>query len=73
MKTSRSIVQICLYDEHGASTDMLEPLIELLLMSRESSLSNAVCTFEDFKKLFDINSAIIKQFLQNSFIETEMT
>lgn len=73
MNTSRTIVQTCLYDEHGASVDMLEPLIELLLLSRESSLSNAVCIFEDFKRLFDINSAIIKQFLQSSFIETEMT
>jgi hypothetical protein len=73
MNTSRTIVQTCLYGEHGSSVDMLEPLIELLLLSRESSLSNVVCTFEDFRKLFDISSAIINQFLQNSFIETEMT
>jgi hypothetical protein len=71
--TSQTLVQTCLYKENGATVNLLEPLIELLLLSRESSLSNVVCTFEDFTKLFDISSAIINEFLHISFIETEMT
>lgn len=42
---------------------MLEPLVDLLLMSRESSLSNVITTFDDFKRLFDISSAVINNFL----------
>jgi hypothetical protein len=47
--TSRNSVQTCLYEDDDAANNITEPLIELLLMSRESSLSNLLCTFEDFK------------------------
>ena len=30
-------------------------------------------TFDDFTKLFDISSAVVDEFLQNSLITTEMT
>jgi hypothetical protein len=52
---------------------MLNTLIELLLLSRESSLSNIVSSFEDFKQLHDIHSASINKFFQNSFKHTEMS
>lgn len=42
-------------------------------MSRESSLSNIVTTFKEFRTLFDISSSVIDDFLRNSFLETEMT
>lgn len=52
---------------------MLNTLIELLLLSRESSLSNIVSCFKDFKDLLNIQSATINKFFQNSFKHTEMS
>ncbi len=52
---------------------MLESLIELLLLSRESSLGNVVTEFKDFEKLENISSATIDKFFQNSFMRTEMS
>jgi hypothetical protein len=62
-----------LYDEEGADAAVLEPLVELLLMSRESSLSNVVLTFDDFKHLFDISSPTVELFLDQSFLKTHMS
>lgn len=42
---------------------MLEMLVELLLLSQESSLTDVISGFEDFKKLFKIQSATIDTFL----------
>ena len=41
----------------------LEPLVGLLMLARESRLSNLISTFDDFRKLFDISSLQINNFL----------
>ena len=65
---TKNIVQSCfqyrspdgLIDVNSA---MLEMLVELLLLSQESSLSDVISGFDDFKKLFKIQSATIDTFL----------
>lgn len=43
------------------------------MLSREACLTNVISSFDDFKRLFEISSVTINQFLQKSFILTEMS
>ena len=72
-KINKKLAQVCLNNKDGEMSPSLEPLVGLLMLARESRLSNLMSTFDDFKKLFDISSLQINNFLQQSFIETEMT
>ena len=43
------------------------------MLSSEKNLTNVITDFNDFKTLFLISSSIIDEFLQHSFITTQMT
>jgi 23S rRNA maturation mini-RNase III len=68
IKTTKKLAQVCLNNKQGEMSPSLEPLVGLLMLARESRLSNIISTFDDFKKLFDISSLQINNFLQQSFI-----
>ena len=72
-KKTNTIIQSCIKSKTNANTKLLEPLLELLLLSSECSLTNVVTDLQSLKCLLNLDSPAIQDFFEKSFIETQMT
>ena len=59
--------------EDGSKQHLLDPLLRLLMLSEEIRLSDLMVNITQFGKAFDTNSNIVREFLEKSMFETEIT
>ena len=62
-----NIIQSSVFDREKHA--IIDKYLELIMLSREFRLSDLIGNYTCFEKIFDINSAKIQQFLEDSHIE----
>lgn len=64
-----NIIQDKLFDEENQH--MVDALLKLLMLSSEFKLSNLIADFNCFTQVFNINSAEVNVFLEQSFFQNQ--
>lgn len=57
----------------GSKYHQLEPLLRIIMKSKETKLSNLIANLEQFKNVYSIKSQQMDSFLSDARIDTQIT